>query len=29
VRAGPNGATAVGYTTVTSLTHRDFPGIPA
>lgn len=29
VRAGPNGATATGYITVSSLSHRDFPGVPA
>jgi hypothetical protein len=27
-RAGPNGATGVGYVTDTPLSHRDFPRIP-
>jgi hypothetical protein len=29
VRAGPNGATGVGFAVNTNLTHRDFPRIPA
>ena len=28
VRAGPNGATGTGYTTLGPLSHRDFPNIP-
>lgn len=29
LRAGPNGATGVGYATANYLSHRDFPNIPA